>query len=80
MNFESNYNAKQAKRDAARAKQEEENKAKQKGESMIRIDDLKEDPDTIQEQMPNENVDNIKLYPILKEAYELLEKIENIEK
>ena len=49
MNFESNYNAKQAKRDAARAKQEEENKAKQKGESMIRIDDLKEDPDTIQE-------------------------------
>ena len=33
---------------------------------------MREDPDEIQSKMPNENVENIKLAPILKEAYDLL--------
>ena len=39
---------------------------------------LEEDDDTKQKGMPNENIDNIKLAPILKEAYELLVQIENL--
>lgn len=39
---------------------------------------MKEDPDELQKAMPNEKVEDIKLYPILKEAYQLLEKLEKI--
>ena len=39
---------------------------------------MKEDPDEVQKKMSNEQGDNIKLAPILKEAYELLVKIEKI--
>jgi len=45
---------------------------------MFGLDQLKEDPDAVQKDMQNENADNIKLAPILKEAYELLVKIENL--
>ena len=40
---------------------------------------MKEDPDDVQKDMPNEEIENIKLYPILKEAYDLLAAIENKE-
>jgi len=75
---------KQAKRDAEKAKRKAEAAKKSKslgGDDFMGLNDMKEDPDDIQEErkMPGENPDKIKLYPILKEAYQLLEKIENIE-
>lgn len=45
---------------------------------MLGLEQLKEDPDEIQKKMHAENPDNIKLYPILKEAYDLLAKIESL--
>lgn len=38
---------------------------------------MKEDPDDVQKDMPNEELENIKLAPILREAYDLLAAIEN---
>ena len=37
---------------------------------------MKEDPDQVQKDMHNENFDNIKLFPILEEAYQLVQLIE----
>ena len=39
---------------------------------MFGLENMKEDPDKIQEKMPAEDFENKKLFPILQEAYELL--------
>jgi len=39
---------------------------------------LKEDTNEVQKNMPAENFENVKLFPVLKEAYELLAELERI--
>ena len=46
----------------------------------MQLDSLKEDPDEAQKKMHNEKFDNVKLAPILKEAYDLVCTIENHQK
>lgn len=51
-----------------------------KDKDFMQLENLKEDPDEAQAKMINENFDNIKLVPILNEAYELVCKIESHQK
>ena len=46
----------------------------------MQLDSLKEDPDEAQAKMHNEKFENIKLVPILTEAYELVCLIESHQK
>lgn len=47
-----------------------------KASGLSLLEEMKEDPDQVQKDMHNENFDNIKLFPILEEAYQLVQLIE----
>ena len=46
----------------------------------MQLDSLKEDPDELQAKMEGENYENVKLLPILEEAYNLVVTLENHQK
>ncbi len=76
--FEPNFHEKQKKREEKKEKLKAAN-AMRKRDDDFQIEAMQEDPDEIQSKMPNEDQENIKLQSTLKEAYDLLAKIEKIE-
>ena len=79
--FEPDFERKQAAREKKKKLEEEKaaekRKLKDPDEFDLDIDQMKEDPDEIQKNMGSEPIENLKLAPILKEAYELLVSIES---